>query len=203
MDKFKKAYLEQNYNKIGPLDLEDYVAIKMLSQQTFKISDVDLNKLIAIDENGTQAYVSPEQIKEGDTIRISATVQNALGGPTKKGTLTIEDIKDSYFEPHTGKLIIDSDKYCLVQNIEPRFQVLQTLLDKPEEYNLTRKDIETMLPPDVRWNEFKKVKDELERKKGWDLDINDLDLEFEEEIEELEEEEEIERTSGSSSGLLF
>jgi hypothetical protein len=164
MDGFKKKYLTKEYDKIGPLDMDDFVALKTLNKQVFSISETNLDMLTL------------RNLHKGDTIKITGIFKNILGGGAKRGTVAVDNISSIDIDQRTSQVIIENDKYCFVQNGEPSMQIeaLKVLLQNPE-YGLTREAIEDVLPNEISWGDFQEVRDEIEQSREHEQNL-DLDL---------------------------
>lgn len=174
MSKNTKIQLKKTYDDIGPLEMEDFIAVKhfFFNQKVFKMYNADLENIQCTDEFGQTSKISADKLKDhiGDTIKISAQIQNVTGGPIQQGIVPIENIRDAQFDPRTGLLMIDSDKYCLVQNVESE-RIMQSVdalnqLAQDPSSGVTHDAIQKRIPSTTTWEEFKEVSDTIEKEKA-------------------------------------
>jgi hypothetical protein len=121
--------------KLGELSKTEFCAVKALSTRCVYGKEIRTDTVSRIDSYGRENKIDLTDIRNGDTIRLGATVTNILGGPEKTGMLTIKDIKDVQFDPRTGELIIEGSDYCLV-NLDCRrdIQILDAVISDPNNW---------------------------------------------------------------------
>ena len=154
MDTFKQKYLEQMYEKAGPLSREDFVALQTLFKAVFEISDIELvDKTI-------------DELQPGDSVKLKATIKNVTTGATRQGTIPINDILDVQYDPDTKELMISNEKYTFIQNIDiaAELKAVGKLIQESATYGFTRQQATEMLA-NVSWSEFEEIRDIVEYSK--------------------------------------
>ena len=160
-------------NDLGELEIAEYLAVKSLEK---RMLHADVEKLYRMGEDGRFKEAEPQEIEAGDTIRVSATIGNMSGGPTKTGGLTIRDINDAFFDARTGELVIDANEFCLSTiNCNQEMAILKEVIE--QENWVTKEDLIEMTH-DVSVSKFMELEHErVIGKTGYqsnELSLNDF-----------------------------
>lgn len=175
MNKNAQEVMKEEYERIGKLTDEQFLAAQVVNCNKPYLKDV--KRIETIERDGKKRAIDFEELneKEFGTLRIHGTMSNLRGGDERTGWFTIENVRDAQFDPRTGFLLIDSDKYNLVcsQEIDKMNHVLG---DKNNDF--TKEVLREIIPRDAKIEDYKEVRDLMEREvelgfefdNGWSLD---------------------------------
>ncbi len=201
----KKEQVEK-YNMLGDLTMDEYVAMKAyLGQNTLHVDNLKMDQIYRVDGFGNREKIEFDQIQKGDTIRITGDFGKITGGTQKHGTIQVENVKDCQFDPETGELLFDSDKFCITScdNVGKTAKTISTILENPDCW-LDKKSL-SEATRDMTFSDYKEIRDLMNRENERDYDFYNTSLddiieeEYEEELEEdleLDLEQELKGTFG-------
>jgi hypothetical protein len=115
--------LRENYRKLGELTDSQFIVAKSEACAKKLIHAENIYELTRI-VGGLNESITVGDIKEGDTIRVKATVKSMLGGVEKTGYIILKDVQEVYYDKLLRILTIDADGVILT-TMDMKAEVLQ------------------------------------------------------------------------------
>ena len=163
-------------SKIGELTKEEFMAVKeAMGHKLLRAHQLDTDKIMVVDEFGIENKIDKENIRDaiGHTVKVRATVSPMNSQKQASGSLTIENVNDAHYDPDTGWLMIDADKFCLSSSdCSQEMRSLGLLIASPECW-VTMEALSIIIPENATWDDFKSALENVRERE-------DVEKEFEE-----------------------
>ena len=100
--------LKDNYNQLGDLTDAQFMVTKAKACNKKLIHAEQIADVVRV-SNGASENITLGDIKEGDTVRVKATVRSMAGGMEKTGYVALKNIQDIHHDDYAKMLIVDAD----------------------------------------------------------------------------------------------
>lgn len=173
MGRKERICMRDNYQKIGNLTDQQFLAVKSLNHKLFYASHLDVNNIIKIDKYGHEEQITRDQIQDaiGETLKFRATIRPMNGNREASGSLTMENITDATYDPKTGFLMVDCDKFCMTNtDCGIEMQDLGLLLAAPNVW-VTKEALSIIIPESATLSDFAEVREEFAHTREQDKEI--------------------------------
>ena len=169
MIKNAKQILESNYDLLGDLSDDQFIAAKARACEKKLIHAEQIADVVKISGGSTQ-NVSFNDVEKGDTIRLKATVRSMVGGVEKTGYVTLKNIQDIHHDDYAGMLIIDADG-LIFTTLDCKEAVQQLNAVIRSDNWVTQQSLSNLLSEDSILKDFQQIRDGAH-----ELDLDDIVL---------------------------
>ena len=163
--------LKENYDRLGDLTDAQFIVAKAKACAKRLIYAEQIMDCVKIDFVGNSTPINLNEIAEGDTLKIKATVRNMAGGKEKTGYVTLNNIRDVQYDNAIKMLTLETDNMILT-TIECKAEIIQ--LDSVirgvnwvNEHSLSE-----LISNDTLLSDFKMERDEREHNRS----LEDIDF---------------------------
>lgn len=173
MDRDNLRKLDENFDAIGHLTREQFLAVKNLSKPVYI---VDRNtKLIKKDMDGFKYRTDPEMVQLNRYVGVRGFAKRAGNEIKMPLMVSTKEVMDAWADRETDDFIIEDDKRIVTTlDISGDCKALEIMFQQNPELEDVLKDIITQ---DVTYREFETIYDL--RQQGLQVDVNSIEIEME------------------------
>ena len=152
---FEERQMENNYDDLGELTDQEYIAVKSVGKKAFHA--VEIKSIKKMDPFGDEVEILWDDIQPGDDLKLEATIQSLAGGQTKTGNLPMKNIKDVQRIGRNRDLYLENDQFCITTaECGVEVGLLKKVVMAPNW--VTVDELKRLVPADITLETYKTVK---------------------------------------------